>query len=89
MYLSFHLKDIKNISKYLDEMETKAMIDAIVEYVEDGVYPDFKNKNMDMIFESMTPNLDKSIRGYNEWIRERKTPEKKKRYVQTSNDLPF
>ena len=75
MKINIDLKALKKMKSYLCSSQIASMMDAIIDYTENGTEYEFPNKTMEMIWEDVKPDLDRSLNSYKKWLSEKMAEE--------------
>lgn len=75
MNINLNMRDIRRMNTYLSNSQIADLIDCMVNYVDNCTDYDFYNDKMQMLWDDIKPQLDKSIKSYSEWLKKQREAE--------------
>lgn len=88
MNIMLNMKDLRKMQNYLSNSQIAELIDCIVKYVDEDIDYDFYNDKMQMIWDDIKPQLDKSKSNFNEWLKNQRA-KKLDKAMKEIMDSPF
>ena len=64
-----NMRDLRKMQNYLSNSQIAEIVDCIVRDVDEDIDYDFYSDKMQMIWDDIKPQLDKSKSNFNEWLK--------------------
>lgn len=75
MKLNIDLKTLKKMQTYLSSSQIATIVDAMIDYADYGTEYDFSSEKMNMIWDDLKPDLNRSKSSYSKWLKDRMAEE--------------
>lgn len=75
MKLNIDLKTLKKMQTYLSSSQIATIVDAMIDYADYGTEYDFSSEKMNMIWDDLKPDLNRSKNSYSKWLKDRMAEE--------------